>query len=86
LILPTKKLLPLTRWEFQQALAEKLQREVDLIDLLSASTVLQKEVIANGICLFDKHQYKDLFEMQVMSMYQHLNEERASLLAEFKGV
>ena len=31
-ILPIKKIPTVKRWEMQQALAEKLQREVDLID------------------------------------------------------
>ena len=85
-ILPIKKLSTVTRWEMQQTLAEKLQREVDLIDFLSASTVMQKEIISKGICLYDDNQFKDVFEMQVMSMYQHLNEERSELLTAFKGV
>ena len=51
-ILPFKKLSTVKRWEMQQVLAEKLQREVDLIDFLSASTVMQKEIVSKGICLF----------------------------------
>ncbi|RGP39398.1 hypothetical protein BPTFM16_02963 [Altererythrobacter insulae] len=46
---------------------------------------MQNEIINKGICLYDAEDYQGLFEMQVISMYQHLNEERASLLAAFKG-
>jgi hypothetical protein len=33
-----------------------------------------------GICIYDAANYVALFEMQVMSMYQHLNDERADIL------
>lgn len=84
-ILSDKKLLPVARWEIQQLMAEKLGVDVDLVDLLTASTVMQKEIISNGVCLHNSNNELELFEVQVMSMYQHLNEERADLLAEFMG-
>jgi len=82
-ILPEKKLLPVTRWEIQQLMAENLDLDVDLVDLLSASTVMQKEIISKGVCLYNSNNELESFEVQVMSMYQRLNEERADLLAEF---
>lgn len=84
-ILLPKKISPIARWEMQQKITEKLNIEVDLIDLLFASTVMQKEIISKGLCLFDINGERNKFEMQVMSMYQHLNEERAELLMDFKG-
>ena len=57
-----------------------LKNDVDLVDLLSASTVMQNQVIHHGICIYDAANYSALFEMQVMSMYQHLNDERADIL------
>jgi predicted nucleotidyltransferase len=84
-ILPTTKLSPISRWEIQQLMAEQLDRDVDLVDLLSASTVMQKEIISKGICLYSINSELEKFEMQVMSMYQHLNVERADLLTEFIG-
>ena len=46
---------------------------------------MQNQIINKGTCLYDAKDYKGKFEMQVMSMYQHLNEERSSLLTAFKG-
>ncbi|PKI17468.1 type VII toxin-antitoxin system MntA family adenylyltransferase antitoxin [Colwellia sp. 12G3] len=84
-VLLTKKISTVTRWNIQQKLALELNIDVDLIDLLSASTVMQNQIINKGICLYDMADYKNTFEMQVMSMYQHLNDERSSLLTAFKG-
>ena len=82
-ILPANKLSSVTRWEIQQLMAEQLGQDVDLVDLLSASTVMQKEIISKGVCLYDINNELESFEVKVMSMYQRLNEERADLLAEF---
>lgn len=84
-VLLPQKISTVARWEVQQKLALEFNVDIDLIDLLSASTVMQNEIINKGICLYDAEDYQGLFEMQVISMYQHLNEERASLLAAFKG-
>jgi hypothetical protein len=46
---------------------------------------MQNQIINSGVCLFDVGNCKPTFEMQIMSMYQHLNEERASVLKAFKG-
>ena len=71
---------PIFRWQMQNELANVLKIDVDLIDLLSASTVMQNQVIHHGICIYDAANYAALFDMQVMSMYQHLNDERAGIL------
>ncbi|ALO35115.1 hypothetical protein CMT41_10590 [Colwellia sp. MT41] len=84
-VLLANKISTVTRWEIQQELAVEFNVDVDLIDLLSASTVMQNEIVNKGNCLYDAKDYKGEFEMQVMSMYQHLNEERSSLLTAFKG-
>lgn len=82
-MLLTEKTPTVTRWEIQQEL--EFDVDIDLIDLLAASTVMQNQIINKGTCLYDAKDYKGKFEMQVMSMYQHLNEERSSLLTAFKG-
>ena len=81
----SKKTSTVARWEIQQKLALEFNVDVDLIDLLSASTVMQNQIVNKGCCLYDAKDYKNAFEMQVMSMYQHLNEERSSILIAFKG-
>lgn len=84
-ILSKTKLDPLFRWDIQQGIADKLNKDIDLIDLLSASTVMQNEIVNNGICLYDSSNERGKFEMQVLSMYQRLNEERAEILSEYIG-
>jgi|TARA_R110002096_G_scaffold302410_2_gene497329 predicted nucleotidyltransferase len=79
-ILGTTKFDPVARWQWQSELAIALKSDVDLVDLLSASTVMQNQVIHQGMCIYDAANYAALFEMQVMSMYQHLNDERADIL------
>ncbi|MFT7412416.1 MAG: putative nucleotidyltransferase [Paraglaciecola sp.] len=79
-ILGASKFDPVTRWQWQSELAIALKNDVDLVDLLSASTVIQNQVIHHGMCIYDAANYAALFEMQVMSMYQHLNDERADIL------
>ena len=85
-VLTAKKIPSVQRWELQQKLAEELNKDVDLVDLLSASTVLKNEIIIKGLCLFDPQNHKTKFEMQVMSMYQHLNDERSEIMKDFKRV
>ena len=74
------------RWQLQNELINELQCDVDLVDLLSASTVMQNQIIINGICIYDAENYAGLFEMQVMSMYQHLNDERADILKQHMSI
>jgi predicted nucleotidyltransferase len=82
-VLLKKKLDPVARFDLEQTLAIKLDKDVDLVDLLTASTVLQNQVIMNGELLFGSESEQVKFEMQIMSMYQHLNEERADILQEY---
>lgn len=66
-----------------QALQAAVSRDVDLINLRLAPTVLQKEIIMHGRRLFHAAgTVADEFEMLVLSLYQKLNEERADILAE----
>lgn len=81
-VLCPSKINPLKRWDMQEALARQFNRDVDLVDLLSASTVMQFQIIKHGLCLFSVENESTKFEMQVMSMYQHLNIERAAILDE----
>ena len=82
-VLLKKKLDPVARFDIEQTVAIKLNQDVDLVDLLTASTVLQNQVIMSGELLFGSENEQTQFEMQIMSMYQHLNEERADILQEY---
>jgi predicted nucleotidyltransferase len=62
-------------------LEDYLERDVDLINLRQAPTVLQKEVVADErrIYLADAYAAAE-FEMLTLSYYQKLNEERAIII------
>lgn len=72
---------PMRRFELAQELAIQLHREVDLVDLRTASTVMRMQVISTGKC-FDApdEQARREFEMYVYSDYARLNEERREIL------
>ncbi len=69
------------RFELAQELAIQLHRDVDLVDLRSASTVMRMQVISTGTCLNapDEPARRE-FEMYAYSDYARLNEERRDIL------
>lgn len=71
----------LRRFELAQELATQLHRDVDLVDLRSASTVMRMQVISTGDCLAapDEAARRE-FEMYTYSDYARLNEERREIL------
>jgi predicted nucleotidyltransferase len=82
-IFNSEKLEPLARWELSESLCNLLNSEVDLVDLLQASTVLQMQIISTGKLLYNAESYADSFEMQVFSMYGHLQESRSEIIESF---
>jgi predicted nucleotidyltransferase len=82
-VLPSFPLELIYRWELAQKIATFAGRDVDLIDLLRAPTVLRMQVIAHGERLYcaDANAL-DLFEDMVFSSYARLNEERRDVLAD----
>ena len=80
-ILPSAPISALKLFEARMQLAEIVRRDVDLIDLSSASTVLCKEVLAGGRLLYETDVLRRAeFEMYSLSDYARLNEERAPVL------
>ena len=82
-VLLDKKIDPVARYDLEQTLILELGQEVDLVDLLSASTVLQNQVVMRGTLIYGSRSEQTSFEMQVMSMYQHLNEERSEIVSAY---
>ena len=65
------------------SITDELNRNVDLINLQAVNTVFQYQIITTGRLIFCSDNYqKDVFEMQVLSAYQKLNEERAEIIEE----
>ena len=72
-------------WENAQTLACRLKTDVDLIDLRASTTVLQNEVINAGVWLWQKDALIcDLFELQIMAMYQQLQYDRREILEDLQ--
>jgi len=71
----------LRRFELAQELAAQLHRDVDLLDLRTASTVMRMQVISTGECLAAPEEAaRREFEMYAYSDYARLNEERRDIL------
>jgi len=75
---------PAEVFEVAQDLAIRLGRDVDLVDLRRASTVLQAQVVGNGrrLCTEDESA-ADTFEMLALSDYAWLEERRAAVVQAF---
>ena len=72
------------RFDLAQELAVQLHRDVDLLDLRIASTVMKMQVLTTGQCLETRDERaKAEFEMYAYADYARLNEERKELL---KGI
>lgn len=74
----------LCRFELAQDLAIQFHRDIDLVDLHSASTVMRMQILSTGACLTAEDEgARRVFEMYVYSDYARLNEERREIL---KGI
>lgn len=83
-ILSRVALSELRRFELAQDLAIQLHRDVDLVDLRSASTVMRMQVLSTGTCLTSLDELaRREFEMYAYSDYARLNEERREIV---KGI
>ena len=79
--LAPRPLDPVRRFELQERLAVALRRDIDLIDLRAASTVMRMQVVSRGVVLavLDPPE-KERFETYTYASYARLNEERKSIL------
>jgi len=84
--LARRRLDPVAVFDAAQDLAIALGRDVDLVDLAQAPTVLRAQVVGRGRRLFASDATAaDSFEMYTLSDYARLNEERREVLARFEG-
>ena len=69
------------RWEVAEAVAALVGRDVDLVDLGSASSVLRARIVTSGTRLWcGDVTTAERFEDYALSSYARLNEERAGIL------
>ena len=74
----------LRRFDLAQELATQLHRDVDLVDLRTASAVMKMQVLSTGACLDSQDESaRREFEMYAYSDYARLNEERREIV---KGI
>lgn len=84
-VLATVPFEPVRRWEVAQQLAAIAGRNVDLVDLGAASTVMRAQAIAQGESIFCADETRcSEFENFVYSDYARLNEERREILDEIR--
>jgi len=82
--LTEEKITPVEKWKIQEALAAKMDKNIDLVDLKDASVVLKKEVVEKGKLIYSSDKYKtEYFEMTTISMYLDLNETRKHILNDY---
>jgi predicted nucleotidyltransferase len=68
-----------------QELARKLNREVDLIDLATVSTVFQAQIVGTGRVIYCRNEYQRMiFNLTVLKKYARLNEERRPIIEKIK--
>ena len=80
-VLADSPLDPERLWKLAQDIAGLAVREVDLVDLRRASTVMRMQIISGGRRLFCRDPAAcDGFEDFVFSDFARLNEERAGIL------
>jgi uncharacterized protein len=75
---------PVRLWEAGEAIARRLDVDVDLIDLRAASTVMQFQIVTTGRRLFAIGDEADRYEMFILGEMTALNEARAPLIADIQ--
>ncbi len=72
-------------WKVAQGIAKVIGKDVDLVDLLQASTVMRMQVISTGKRLYCSNPIIcERFEDYVYVAYARLNEERRGILEDIK--
>jgi predicted nucleotidyltransferase len=84
-VLVAGKLDPVACWELAQDVAGLVGCDVDLVDLRTASTVMQYQVITTGLRLWQKDGQAALYESFILSEKTELDEARAGVLEDIRG-
>jgi uncharacterized protein len=80
-VLVAGKVDPVILWQVAGELAEIVTCEVDLVDLRTASTVMQYQIITTGKRLWNQDQQAPIYESFILSEKTALDEARGPLLA-----
>lgn len=71
---------PVDRWDAANDLADLLQADVDLVDLRTAGTMLQYQIVSTGERWWRRDAAADLYEAVILAEWVALNEARMSLV------
>ncbi len=83
--LSTRGARPYDLFMLAQVMAGKLGRDIHLVNLQHASTVLQCQVVSKGKVILDREPLRrQEFFVQVLKEYARLNEERSPILTKIK--
>ena len=75
----------LARWELAQSLAISLNKDVDLVNLQRASTVLRHQIVSHGQRIYCADRFMaEEFESRALSNYVRLNESRRQILRDIQ--
>ncbi len=84
-VLPQSAMDSAFLWDVAQDIAKVTGKDVDLVDLLQASTVMRMQVISTGKRLYCSDPVVcERFEDYVYVAYARLNEERRGILEDIK--
>lgn len=83
-VLVAGKLQPVALWELAQTLAALTGYDVDLVDLRSASTVMQYQIITTGNRLWCRDMQAALYECFILREKMDLDVVRAGLLEDIE--
>lgn len=76
---------PVATWDLAQRIARDIGRDVDLIDLRRASTVMAAQIVTTATRLLCNDEARcDAFEAYALSDYARLNEERRDILNDIR--
>jgi predicted nucleotidyltransferase len=85
-VLAARPLAEAHRLAVEEQLAVAAGRDVDLVDLRRASTVLRAQVVGHGRLLFETDATaRELFEDLVYSAYADLNEARRAIIEDARS-
>jgi uncharacterized protein len=84
-LLPQKQIATEVLWELKNQLSDLVRREVDLVDLSVANTVLAMQVVSGGVRIYSSEPLaSERYETLIFSMYLTLNDDRKGILDEIE--
>jgi uncharacterized protein len=81
-VLNDGRLDPVELWDIAGDIANMVNRDVDLVDLRTASTVLQNQIVTRGRRLYARDGQADVYEAFILSEKMALDVRNAPLMAD----